>query len=524
MTDYQVLARKYRPKAFQEVIGQESCVKTLKNALKFQRLAHAYLFCGSRGTGKTTLARIFAKALNCENLTADFEPCSQCTSCLEIASGSSLDVMEIDGASHRGIDDIRIISESVGYAPSRGKFKVYIIDEVHMLTREAFNALLKTLEEPPERVKFFFATTEPHKVPETILSRCQRFNLKRISLPFIVGKLRHIADDLKVQADDEALIRIAQYAEGGLRDAESLFDQIIAFSDGKVCASMVHEVLGIMPRKWFLELDHAFYTADLAKAFQIAQEVFLQGKDLTHFLEDLAAHFRSLLLCKLACEQFLPEADPSYKEALATSCKFYTQEQCLTILQLVIDAQNGMRGALSKQLSLEALLLRILRERHRLPIEYVVRRLSELEKEVGQPKEISSQPVDVRLEVPSELPKIEAPQPKQPVIEPKAIPTRPVDVHPETPSELPKIKAPKSKQPIIEPKEVFPQPVDARLEILSTLPKIEASKPTVMAPASESLTPPPMRSSDPMQKKSHHDTLIQFAAVELDGTIQRNRS
>ena len=190
MENYQVLARKYRPQKFSEVVGQDPIVTTLKNAIKNKRLAHAYLFCGSRGTGKTTLARVFAKALNCHQPLPDGEPCNQCTSCKEITSGSSLDVLEIDGASHRGIDDVRQINETVGYAASGGGYKIYIIDEVHMLTKEAFNALLKTLEEPPARVMFFFATTEPHKVLPTILSRCQRFNLNRISSEKIVEKLR----------------------------------------------------------------------------------------------------------------------------------------------------------------------------------------------------------------------------------------------------------------------------------------------------------------------------------------------
>ena len=215
MADYQVIARKYRPQTFADVLGQSPIVTTLKNAIKKNRLAHAYLFCGSRGTGKTTLARVFAKALNCLQPTQDGEPCNQCTSCRGIVSGSSMDVLEIDGASNRGIEDIRQINETVGYATSSGKYKIYIIDEVHMLTKEAFNALLKTLEEPPAKVLFFFATTEPHKVLPTILSRCQRFNLSRISPQLIVNKLARIAKDLNAVAEEEALHMIATRAEIG---------------------------------------------------------------------------------------------------------------------------------------------------------------------------------------------------------------------------------------------------------------------------------------------------------------------
>lgn len=210
MQKYQVLARKYRPQSFQDVVGQEVVVTTLKNAIRLSKVAHAYLFCGGRGTGKTTLARLFAKALNCEKLNCDQEPCNQCSSCLDIMAGQSLDVIEIDGASNRGIDDIRQINEMVGYVPSHGRYKIYIIDEVHMLTKEAFNALLKTLEEPPPQAKFFFATTEAHKILPTIISRCQRFDLGRISITQITSKLEQIAKDLQRDVDADALHKIAE--------------------------------------------------------------------------------------------------------------------------------------------------------------------------------------------------------------------------------------------------------------------------------------------------------------------------
>jgi DNA polymerase-3 subunit gamma/tau len=471
MTQYQVLARRYRPKKFTEVIGQDPIVKTLKNGLRSGRLAHAYLFCGSRGTGKTTLARIFAKALRCPHLDADFEPCSACPVCQEIAAGTSIDVLEIDGASHRGIDDIRIITDSVGYAPSQGNFKIYIIDEVHMLTKEAFNALLKTLEEPPPQVKFFFATTEPHKVPETILSRCQRFNLKRIPLPLIMGKLRHIATDMKLSAEEEAITAIAEYAEGSLRDAESFFDQIIAFSDGTITADTVYEVLGIMPKKWFFQFDEAFKTGKVEDALRIAQEVFFQGKDITHFLEDLAGHFRKILLARLS-PGLLTDQDPSFLENLKNSASIYSQEQCSAILDLIIDAQNNFRNRPSWQIALEALFLRIFKERHQIGLDVLVRRLCELEKEIATPA-----PKIIAADVPQRPP--QAPTLSLPPLQKK----------PEKKVPPPPQKAPEVEAPVAVPNE----------------------------------PPAPSRPEDPLPNTMRHDTLIQFAALELGGTIERKK-
>src|SRR5438034_11390858 len=242
---YQVIARKYRPQRFSDVVGQEHVTQTLANAIKQKRTAHAYLFCGPRGTGKTTIARIFAKCLNCtDGPKVEFD--DQDPRCVEIAEGRSLDVIEIDGASNRGIEEIRELRDTVRYAPARGKFKIYIIDEVHMLTKEAFNALLKTLEEPPSHVKFLFATTEPQKVLPTILSRCQRFDLRRIPAGLIAKHLKKIAKDEKVQIDDKALAAIARGAEGGLRDAEGALDQLIAFCGDEIAEKDVLSVFGLV--------------------------------------------------------------------------------------------------------------------------------------------------------------------------------------------------------------------------------------------------------------------------------------
>ncbi|MEI6243149.1 MAG: DNA polymerase III subunit gamma/tau, partial [Chlamydiota bacterium] len=299
MKKYQVLARRYRPQTFRDVVGQEAIITTLKNAIRLQKVSHAYLFSGSRGIGKTTLVRIFAKALNCKNLTKDQEPCNECSSCQEISSSRSLDVIEIDGASNRGIDDIRQINETICYAASSGNYKIYIIDEVHMLTKEAFNALLKTLEEPPPMSKFFFATTEPHKVLPTIISRCQRFDLARIPQEKIMQKLDFIVQDLQREVQSEALHLIARLSEGSLRDAESLLDQILCYEEGTVTAEMIRKTLGFLPQDYFFYLDQAIQTANTAFAFECAAHIFQSGKHLAYFLEELIEHYRHLLLAKI---------------------------------------------------------------------------------------------------------------------------------------------------------------------------------------------------------------------------------
>jgi len=461
MTDYQVLARKYRPKAFAEVLGQDAIVTTLKNALRRSTLAHAYLFCGSRGCGKTTLARLLAKALNCRQKGEDLEPCNSCSSCLEIASGTSLDVIEIDGASHRGIDDVKMISESAGYCAANGSYKVYIIDEVHMLTKEAFNALLKTLEEPPSNVKFFFATTEMHKLPQTIVSRCQRFMLQRIPLALICQKLKRIAQEMKFTVSDKTLLRIARFAEGGLRDAESLFDQLASYSDGEVTIESVQQVLGLMPDELFFSLDEAVCNSDTSFAFHLANTLFSEGKELAHFLDDLTRHYKALLFTKLSSNDLLEDLDAEYKEKIAESAKNYTQEQLLHILDLVMQAQNTMKHAVSQKIALEHLLTKIVRAKLRIPVEYLVRRLSELENRLSE-KTLATSKTSVK----TFEQKIEAPA---------------------------KLQTPQRAQPVIEKKEPTQEPT------------------TPLTPEEEA------------KQKVHHDTLMQFARVELEGTLKTTR-
>src|SRR3989454_10086008 len=292
---YQVIARKYRPQRFSDVVGQEHVTQTLANAIKQSRIAHAYLFCGPRGTGKTTIARIFAKCLNCTGgPKVDFD--DDDPRCLEIADGRSLDVIEIDGASNRGIEEIRELRDTVKYAPATSKFKLYIIDEVHMLTKEAFNALLKTLEEPPAHVKFMFATTEPEKVLPTILSRCQRFDLRRIPAALIVRHLAQIAGLEKVQVEEAALYAIARGADGGMRDAESALDQLISFCGNDIEESDVLSMFGLAAQRQILDLSRAVLAGEVETALRELNGLAIHGKDLGRLLSDLLGYFRNLLI------------------------------------------------------------------------------------------------------------------------------------------------------------------------------------------------------------------------------------
>jgi DNA polymerase III subunit gamma/tau len=472
MTEYQVLARKYRPQTFKDVLGQDAIVTTLKNAIKKRRMAHAYLFSGSRGTGKTTLARLFAKALNCEKPTEELEPCNACASCKEITTGISLDVLEIDGASNRGIDDIRQINETVGYSTASGRYKIYIIDEVHMLTKEAFNALLKTLEEPPEKVKFFFATTEPHKVLPTILSRCQRFNLNRIPLAEISGKLKRMAEEQGFSAEEDALRLIASRADGGLRDAESLLDQILSFHDGlSIDSDTAAAILGVMPQDTFFRLDNAAQSGNLAEAFEIAEEVFARGRDLTHFVEMLSEHFRNLLVIKLSGSNSpLLTLSESAREKYEESAKKYRKEQCLELLDHLVKVQQEIRFAPSPRIALEAALLYVIRSVHKIPIEVVVRRLAELENKAASPM-------------------AERPAP--------------------------------AKEAPLEPSAPKPQPPSPPKAETTSVKKTEKATPPNKPKAAPKTPSTPVYKPIPPEKQARYDTLLQFAAVELEGTLQK---
>jgi DNA polymerase-3 subunit gamma/tau len=516
MPEYQVFARKYRPQTFHEVLGQDAIVTTLKNAIQRHSLAHAYLFCGARGTGKTTLARILAKALNCANPTSDGEPCNLCASCREISAGNSLDVLEIDGASHRGIDDIRLINENVGYTPAYGKYKIYIIDEVHMLTKEAFNALLKTLEEPPAKVLFFFATTEPHKILPTIVSRCQRFNLKRLSIPLILLKLQGIAKDLNIQVEEAALQLLASHAEGGMRDAESLFDQIVSFHEGDITEETVSSILGLMPRTALFELDKAGKEGNLQIAFDLADRLFSQGKEMGYFLENLTEHYRNILLIKVSGKEcaFLHLSDQE-RLLYETSASFYSQEQCLAIIDFLMETQRHKMTIPFGKVALEALLLRILRIHQRIPIDLLVRRLVEIEKKLSSPSESEG-----------------SISPSPGVLPSPSSPTRPVKQAAPLAEPTP-VQSVKQMSLIEDPTPSFKDLGVRKPAHVETAPSAPSSvtsssiKPAV-SPASTTSSPMELgaRSTEEArlekrQQQSRIDTLLQFASVELDGNLKK---
>src|SRR5512139_738919 len=298
-TSYLVLARKWRPQLFEDVIGQRPITRTLQNAISQKRVAHAFLFSGARGVGKTSTARILAKALNCEQ-GPQVNPCNHCSSCLEISSGASMDVIEIDGASNRGIDEIRELRENVRYTPAKSRYKIYIIDEVHMLTKEAFNALLKTLEEPPPHIIFIFATTEPHKIPATILSRCQRYDFKRIPFREVIGSLKRIVEEEGIQISQRGLLSIAQESEGSLRDAQSLLDQVIAYAGREIKDDEIAEVLGLIDRKMLSDTIEAIADKDVERCMKVIEQVYHFGYDLQHFCRELLQYLRHLILIKLS--------------------------------------------------------------------------------------------------------------------------------------------------------------------------------------------------------------------------------
>jgi len=401
---YEVLARKWRPQQFADVVGQEHVTRTLTNAIESGRVAHAYIFIGSRGIGKTTSARILAKALNCEKGPTPY-PCDKCNSCREIMAGNSLDVIEIDGASNNSVDQVRELRDNVRYLPSHSAYKIYIIDEVHMLSTAAFNALLKTLEEPPPHVKFIFATTEVHKVLPTILSRCQRFDLRRISVQDIVNRLRTGCAEEGVKISEDALFAIARGAEGGLRDAESALDQIISFRGKTIEEEDVLAVFGLVSRQVLEALATAILKSDVPQIIQIIAEMDRSGKDLQRVVMELMEQFRNLLVIlydgKASAALELVDAQVAFYEELVKSTD---AGRVLRIIDALMQTDSRMRYALSKKTLLETGLIRCSQVSETVTLNALLKQVAELKKN-AKPNAVTPPT--------SSVPPVSAPEPEK---------------------------------------------------------------------------------------------------------------
>ena len=382
---YQVLARKWRPQTFEEVIGQKHVSQTLKNAIRQGKIAHAFLFSGERGVGKTSLARILAKALNCHSKPEPTEiPCNICPSCIEITAGNSMDVLEIDGASNTGVDDVRILRENVRYKPARDRYKVYIIDEVHMLSKAAFNALLKTLEEPPPHTIFMFATTEPEKLPDTIISRCLRFDLKRIATQEIIAQLERLLQDEQIHISKRGLFLIARAAEGSMRDAQSLLDRILAYCPDEVKDADIEELLGRVDRSFLFKITEALTAADPEGSLTALNTIYESGFDLRQFYYAYLEHLRDLMVAKVSSGSLawmdMPEEELKQVVRLAQTV---SAENLQRIFRLWYAAENEINQSPLPKVALEMCLLEMIHAQQSIPIDEVLQRLDALQQKIA---------------------------------------------------------------------------------------------------------------------------------------------
>ena len=376
---HKALYRVYRPKTFEDVVGQEHIVKTLKNQIKNNNIGHAYLFSGTRGTGKTSTAKIFARAVNCLN-SINEEPCNECEICVDTLNDNIMDIVEIDAASNNSVDDIRELRESVKYTPSKAKYKVYIIDEVHMLSQGAFNALLKTLEEPPSYVIFILATTEPHKIPATILSRCQRFDFKRVSSKDIANRMAYICQKENIQAEDKALSLIARNSQGALRDALSILDQCMSFGNEKIEYNDVIELLGTVNIDELFELSQAIIDENTKKSLQILNEFIIWGKDIRNLINDLIDHFRNLMVCKISkdLDEIISLPEESI-EKLKEQAKTININDLIRILNILSETQDSMKSSSNTRILAEVTMMKIAQPMFDESKEALIKRIENLE-------------------------------------------------------------------------------------------------------------------------------------------------
>ncbi|PCI78032.1 DNA polymerase III subunit gamma/tau [Candidatus Aerophobetes bacterium] len=500
---YRALSQKYRPQLFSQVCHQAPIIETMKNALSQERLGHAYLFSGTRGTGKTSLARLFAKAINCTNKTSDTEPCNQCPSCQEMLKGSCLDFLEMDAASNRGIDDIRALLETVAYKPSLLAKKIYLIDEVHMLTKEAFNALLKTLEEPPSHVLFFLATTERHKLPATIISRCQRFELGKIPVHVIEKKLTSILNDFSISAQDEALKLIAVHAEGSLRDAESILDQMLCLCQDNLTKEGVELALGLPQEMLFFQIDYAVAQDDLAFPFSFVETMYEKGVHLSHFLSSLAMHYRSL------CKQALLKNNTYEKPATLTlpttldqALTLYSQNHLFDCLDLVTKKCASFTENTLTPMDIEVLLLEIIRSKNRRSNSFLVEQILLLKKDVTFGKK--------SLDSPQKLPPKLPPKPAAtPAINmPKPFSQLTLETH-DNPNIIATVATVSPKAAPEKPKQ--PEKTTSPAQVQPKQPK---------KPLQTQESKDPSKIMD-IEKKVLQEQKLWFAAVELGGNLSK---
>ena len=447
---YLVLARKWRPQAFESVVGQDHITRTLKNAITSGRIHHAFLFIGSRGIGKTTTARILAKALNClatEEPTP--EPCGTCSNCEAIAAGNSIDVIEIDGASNNSVEDVRELRDNIRMVPTNARYKVYIIDEVHQLSIAAFNALLKTLEEPPPHAVFILATTEAHKIPATIVSRCQRYDFRRVPVPQIIELLRGILEKEGIAATDEALHAIARAAEGGIRDSESILDELITYCDGEITFKDVFDVLGLVDWQLMHDICDAILAKDVTRQLVLVEEVVTAGKDLTQFVQELLRYFRNLLVSKTANVSELIHLPEEELNALNARAQKISLTNLIRLVEQFAELVNTFDSQLAQRIALESMLIRISKVGVEVSLDTIMEKLIAL----GQgglgsandgasvaptPTAAPSAPTPRQPETPA--PKVATPPPPQPDSPPDPTAAAPAESAPAAPARKARIK------------------------------------------------------------------------------------